>query len=122
MKLSKNATVHCGQDIIANAESWSLREECPLRISSIQHRHQFLRGAVLGLLVVVARFVFPLPIDLADTLYGLALLVTLVITVGELLEFRYFVLEARVLDFILGILFPLDCYAVLILFGLPLTN
>ncbi|MDG6924212.1 MAG: hypothetical protein JRN67_13095 [Nitrososphaerota archaeon] len=63
-----------------------------------------------------------MPIDIADMLYGFALLVTLIITLGELLEVKYFVLEAKILDFILGVLFPLDCYAVLVLFGLPLTG
>jgi hypothetical protein len=59
---------------------------------------------------------------MANIFYGAALLVTLIITVGELLESKYFVLEARVLDFVVGFLFPLDCYAVLILFGIPLTD
>ena len=72
--------------------------------------------------MVVAKFVFHLPIDISDILYGVALLVTLVITLGELLEVKYFVLEANVLDFILGVLFPLDCYAVLLLFGLHLGS
>jgi hypothetical protein len=94
----------------------------PLRTSSIQHRSQFFRGAFLGVMLVVIKLVFFLPINVADILYGAALLVTLVITAGELLQSRYFVLEARVLDFVVGFLFPLDCYAVLILFGVPLTN
>ena len=71
---------------------------------------------------MIVKLLLFLPIDVADILYGIALLITLVITLGDLLESKYFVLEARVLDFILGFLFPLDCYAVLILFGLPLTN
>ena len=93
-----------------------------MRVSSIQHRAQFFRGALLGIFVVAIKLVFFLPINIADILYGLALLVTLVITVGELLQSKYFVVEARVLDFVVGFLFPLDCYAVLILFGAPLTN
>jgi hypothetical protein len=72
-------------------------------------------------LVIVKLIVF-LPINVVDILYGIALLVTLIITAGELLESNLFVLESRVLDFVVGILFPLDCYVVLILFGVPLTN
>ena len=71
---------------------------------------------------MVFKFVFPLPIDLADILYGVALLVTLIITVGELLESKYFVMESPTLDFVVGLLFPLDCYAILLLFGIPLTD
>ncbi|MDH2900511.1 MAG: hypothetical protein PXY39_06025 [archaeon] len=93
-----------------------------LRISTIQHRQHFFRGAALGLGLIVFKFVVFLPIDIADILYGVALLTTIIITVGELLEIKYFVLEASILDFILGFLFPLDCYAVLILFGVPLTS
>ncbi len=79
---------------------------------SIEHRHQFFRGMLAGTVIV----------DVANVFYGASLLVTLIITVGELLESRYFVLEARVLDFLFGFLFPLDCYAVLILLGVHLTN
>jgi hypothetical protein len=93
-----------------------------LRTSSVQHRRQFLRGVVPGLVLVAVKFIFFLPVDITDILYGVALLMTLVITTGELLEYRRFVLEAQFLDFVAGLLFPLDCYAVLILFGIPLTN
>ena len=93
-----------------------------MRTGSIRHRSQFYRGALLGIVLVIVKLVFFLPVDIADLLYGVALLVTLIITIGELLESRRFTLEVRVLDFIVGLLFPLDCYAVLLLFGLPLTN
>jgi hypothetical protein len=63
-----------------------------------------------------------LRVDIPGLLYGVELLLTIVITVGDLLEIKYFVLEAKVLDFVMGFLFPLDCYAVLILFGIPLSN
>ena len=93
-----------------------------MRKAPVKHRRQFFLGVMFGLLVVALKFLLFFPIDIADILYGIALLVTLIITVGELLESKYFVLEARVLDFVIGFLFPLDCYAVLVLFGLPLTN
>jgi hypothetical protein len=93
-----------------------------MRKSSIQHRRQFFLGAIFGSILVVFKLIFFLPIDVADILYGIALLVTLIITIGEIIESKYFVLEAKTLDFIIGFLFPLDCYAVVILFGIPLTN
>ena len=73
----------------------------------------------MGLFVVIVKLGVVLPVDVADVLYGSALLVTLVISAGEVTGSRYFVLEARILDFVMGFLFPLDCYAVLILFGIP---
>jgi hypothetical protein len=45
-----------------------------------------------------------------------------VITFGDLLDFRVFIRHSKRLDFIIGFLFPLDCYAVLILFSVPLPN
>jgi hypothetical protein len=74
------------------------------------------------LVLVVVKLILYLPLDVADILYGVALLVTIAIAAGELLELKYFTLEAKALDFVLGFLFPLDCYAVLILFGTPLPN
>jgi len=88
----------------------------------VENRRQFLRGSILGILVVLIKFIFFLPIDIADILYGSVLLASLVITMGEIFELKYFVLEDKYLDFVLGFLFPLDCYAVIILFGVPLTN
>jgi hypothetical protein len=93
-----------------------------VRTTSVQHRRHFLRGVVPGLVLVAVKFVFFLPVNVSDILYGAAILLTLVITTGELLQYKPFVLEARILDFIAGLLFPLDCYAVLVLFGLPLTS
>ena len=93
-----------------------------MRTASVQHRHQFFRGAAVGLVLVVFKFLFFTPVDITDLLYAVAILFTLIITVGELLEYKYLVLEAKYLDFVLGFLFPLDCYAVLVLFGLPVTN
>ncbi len=74
------------------------------------------------MIVVVIKFVVFLPVDIADILYGVALIVTLAITAGDILGSKSLLLEARILDFIVGFLFPLDCYAVLILFGVHLTN
>jgi len=81
-----------------------------------------MRGLVPGLVLVALKFVFFLPVDITDILYGIALLLTILITTGEVLEYRRFVVEARLLDFVAGLLFPLDCYAVLVLFGVPLTG
>ena len=74
------------------------------------------------MVLVASKFIFFLSVNPTDFLYGVALLVTLAITTGELLQYRPFVLEARILDFVAGLLFPLDCYAVLVLKGLPLTS
>ena len=93
-----------------------------MRVSSVHHRKQFAIGAVLGLIVVFVKYLIFLPVNIADILYGAALLVTLVITVGDILESKHFLLEAKFLDFIVGFMFPLDSYAVLVLFGVPLTN
>jgi hypothetical protein len=93
-----------------------------MRKRSVESRQSFFRGVLVGLLVVLVKLLIVLPVDIADILYGIVILVTLVITIGEIVESRYFVLGSKTLDFIVGFLFPLDCYAVLILFGLPLTN
>jgi len=93
-----------------------------LRKKEIEHHTQFFRGAIFGILVVIVKLVIFLPINVADYVYGAALLLTLIITVGDVTNSRYFVIKASTLDFILGLLFPLDLYAVLILFGLPLTD
>ena len=93
-----------------------------MRTASVQHRHQFYRGLAGGLVLVAVKFILFMPINIADILYGVALLFTIAITIGELLGYKYFILEARYLDFIVGLLIPLDFYAVLVLFGLPLPN
>ena len=93
-----------------------------MRTASVQHRRKFFRGAAVGLVLVAFKFLLFTPVDITDVLYGVAILFTLIVTVGELLEYKYLVLEERYLDFVLGFLFPLDCYAVLVLFGLPVTN
>jgi hypothetical protein len=77
---------------------------------------------IVGLLVVAVKFVVVLPVDIADILYGASLLVTLVITFGDFMEWKAFTLHPKILDFILGFLFPLDAYAVLQLFGFPLPD
>ena len=77
---------------------------------------------LIGLIAVLAKLVIALPVDVADILYGMVLLVTLVITAGEVMRLKFFVLEAKILDLIVGLLFPLDIYAVLILFGITLPN
>jgi hypothetical protein len=72
--------------------------------------------------IVIVKYAVVLPIDIADILYGSCLLTTLVITLGDLLQWRLFTAESRALDFVLGLLYPLDAYAVLILFGIPLPD
>jgi hypothetical protein len=99
-----------------------LEEDDLMRTSSVQFRSRFFKGLVFGTILVAIKLIFFFPIDIADTLYGAVLLVTLIITIGELLELKYFVLEAPILDYVMGFLFPLDLYAVLVLFRLPLTN
>jgi hypothetical protein len=93
-----------------------------MRSSAFQHRPTFLVGMLAGLLLVAVKLIVVLPVDIADVLYGASLLLTLVITFGDLLDFRVFIRHSKGLDFIIGFLFPLDCYAVLILFGVPLPN
>ncbi len=93
-----------------------------LRKSTIKHREAFTQGLLTGLFLVVAKFLIVLPINVADILYAFSILVTLVITFGDLMEWESFVLNPRILDFLLGFLFPLDAYAVAVLFGLPLPD
>lgn len=93
-----------------------------MRHLAFQNQRAFLFGFLAGLLLVVVKLVVILPVDLADLVYGTSLLFTLIITFGDLIELKLFVAHSRELDFVLGLLFPLDCYAVLILFGVPLPN
>ncbi|MHB8565564.1 MAG: hypothetical protein ACYC7D_04240 [Nitrososphaerales archaeon] len=93
-----------------------------MRSVSEKHRPSFLIGTIFGLTVVLAKLIIILPVNLADMLYGVTLLTTLIITAGELSGVRIFGLESRMLHLIVGFLFPLDCYAVLILFSIPLPN
>jgi len=93
-----------------------------LRKTQIEHRPTFLRGAIVGLLAVVVKLVVVLPVDVADILYGVSLLFTLAITFGDFMEWKPFTLHPKTLDFVLGFLFPLDAYAVLVLFGFPLPD
>jgi hypothetical protein len=74
------------------------------------------------MILVIVKYAVVLPVDVADILYGSCLLVTLIITLGDLLGLRFFTIQSVALDFILGLLYPLDAYAVLILFGLPLPD
>lgn len=74
------------------------------------------------MILILVKFIIVLPVDAADILYGVSLLVTLAITFGDFMEWDSFALHPRILDFLLGFLFPLDAYAVLVLFGLPLPN
>jgi hypothetical protein len=78
-----------------------------VRTTSVQHRRYFFSGVVPGLVLVALKLIFFLSVNLTDFLYGVALIVTQAITTGELLQYRPFVLEARILDFIAGLLFPL---------------
>jgi len=98
------------------------KNEKTSRQSGIDHRSTFLRGVAIGTALVIVKYAIVLPIDIADILYGMCLLVTLIITLGDLLQLRLFTKESKALDFILGLLYPPDAYAVLILFGLPLPD
>ncbi len=93
-----------------------------MRISTIKERKQFVRGAVFGLVLVAIKLIVVLPIDIADLFYGIALLITLIITAVDLLQLKYFELQSRIFDFLVGFLFPFDCYVVLILFSVHLPN
>jgi hypothetical protein len=86
-----------------------------------QHR-TFLVGIGFGLVVAVIKFAIVLPVDLADGLYGSALLITLVVTLADLLGLWDPLYQPKAFDFVLGLLYPLDAYAVLILFGFPLPD
>jgi hypothetical protein len=76
----------------------------------------------IGIGLVVVKYAIVLPIDIADILYGTCLLATLIITLGDLFEWRLFTAESKILNLVLGMLYPLDAYAVLILFGIPLPD
>jgi hypothetical protein len=93
-----------------------------MRHLAFQNERAFLVGFLAGLLLVVVKLVLILPVDVADLVYGTSLLLTLVITFGDLVDLKLFVAHSKGLDFVLGLLFPLDCFAVLILFGAPLPN
>ncbi|HET7404849.1 MAG TPA: hypothetical protein VFV92_04710 [Candidatus Bathyarchaeia archaeon] len=93
-----------------------------MRTSAFQHRPSFLLGMLAGMVLVAVKLIVVLPVDIADFLYGATLLVTLAIAFGDLIDFKIFTRHSRQLDFIVGLLFPLDCYAVLILFSIPLPN
>ena len=93
-----------------------------MRTSAFQHRPTFLVGMLAGFLLVAVKLIVVLPVDIADVLYGVSLLLTLAITFGDLVDIRIFTRHSKQLDFIIGLLFPLDCYAVLILFSVPLPN
>lgn len=93
-----------------------------MRHLAFQNQRAFLFGFLSGFLLVVVKLFVILPVDIADLVYGTSLLFTLIITFGDLVDFKVFVSHSRALDLVLGLLFPLDCYAVLILFGVPLPN
>jgi len=79
-------------------------------------------GIGFGLIIAAVKFAFILPLDIADALYGAFLLVTLVITLADLLGIWESSDQSKVVNFVLGLLYPLDAYAVMILFGLPLPD
>jgi hypothetical protein len=79
-------------------------------------------GAGFGLVMAGIKFSVSLPIDVADLLYGSCLLVTLAITFADLLGMWDTSARSNVVDLVLGLLFPLDAYAVLILFGAPIPD
>ena len=93
-----------------------------MRHLAFQNQRAFLTGFLAGFLLVVIKLVVILPVNVADVVYGTSLLFTLIITFGELIDLKLFVAHSMGLDLVLGLLFPLDCYAVLILFGVPLPN
>lgn len=93
-----------------------------MRHLAFQNQRAFLTGFLAGLLLIIVKIVVVLPVDIADLVYGTSLLVTLIITFGDLVDLKLFISHSKGLDFVLGLLFPLDCYAVLILFGAPLPN
>lgn len=93
-----------------------------MRHLAFQNQRAFLTGFLVGLLLIIIKLVVVLPVDIADLVYGTSLLLTLIITFGDLVDLKVFVAHSKGLDFVLGLLFPLDCYAVLILFGVPLPN
>ena len=82
----------------------------------------FLEGVGFGLIFAGIKFAVTLPIDIADLLYGCCLLVTLAITFADLLGIWDMSAQSKVFDFVLGLLYPLDAYAVLILFGVPIPD
>ena len=85
-------------------------------------RSAFLKGVAIGMVLVIIKFAIVMPIDIADILYGTCILVTLAITLGDLLGLQFFTTQSAALDFVLGLLYPLDAYAVLILYGVPLPD
>ena len=93
-----------------------------MRHVAFQNKRAFLTGFLAGLLLVIIKLVVILPVDLADLVYGTSILFTLIITFGDLVDLKLFVAHSKGLDFVLGLLFPLDCYAVLILLRIPLPN
>ena len=93
-----------------------------MRHLAFQNQRACLLGFLSGFLLVVVKLVVILPVDIADLVYGTSLLFTLIITFGDLVDLKIFVAHSKTLDFVLGLLFPLDCYAVLILFGIALPN
>lgn len=105
-----------------DASSREAGERKAVRQSSIDHRPTFMRGVAAGSVLVLVKFAVVMPIDIADFLYATCILVTLVITLGDLLHLSVFGSGSRFSDFILGLIFPLDAYAVLILYGLPLPD
>lgn len=93
-----------------------------MRHLAFQNQQAFLTGFLAGLLLVIIKLAVVLPVDLADLVYGTSLLFTLIITFGDLVDLKVFISHSKGLDFVLGLLFPLDCYAVLVLFRVPLPN
>ena len=93
-----------------------------MRHLAFQNQRAFLTGFIAGLILGITKLAVVLPVDIADMVYGTSLLFTLIITFWDLVDLKVFIAHSKGLDFVLGLLFPLDCYAVLILFGVPLPN
>jgi hypothetical protein len=77
---------------------------------------------LIGLVLVAIKLFIFLPLDVANISYAIALALTLAITVGDLMGPNILLIDDKYLDFLVGLLFPLDCYAILILLGIPLVD
>ena len=92
-----------------------------MKSSALRQRPALLVGILAGFLLVAVKLVVVLPADIAQV-YGASLLLTLVIAFGDLVDFQTFTRYSKQLNFVLGFLLPLDCYAILILLRVPLPN
>jgi hypothetical protein len=113
--------------ILQSSFRYAIERNCLVHNRFVAHlldQHAtFLPGVIFGLVLAGIKFAVTLPIDVADLLYGSCLLVTLVITLVDFLGiWDTSAAQPRAVDFVLGLLYPLDAYAVLILFGVPMPD